>query len=148
MSPARHALIIETGEAGKSHGINRIHWIETDVLVRGFAYCDTREPNGMKAHISGQFLPDLLWCHGESFESRHDSFCTMKTGAASVFCEAWSPLLEPCQIRASGRSQVSQIRTKRKMRQYPSGRESLVEQTTPMKHWPVNIHFRSTGRAR
>src|SRR5260370_42157201 len=85
MSPARHALIIETAEAGKSHGINRIHWIETDVLVRGFAYCDTREPNGRKAHISGQFLPDLLWCHGESFESRHDSFCTMKTGAASVF---------------------------------------------------------------
>jgi hypothetical protein len=24
--------------------------------------------------ISGQFLPDLLWCHDESFESRHDSF--------------------------------------------------------------------------
>jgi hypothetical protein len=27
------------------------------------------------------------------------------------------------------------------MRQYPSGLELLVEQTTPMKHWPVYIHL-------
>src|SRR5260370_37394592 len=53
MSPARHALIIETAEAGKSHGINRIHRIETDVLARGFAYCYTRGPNGRKAHFGG-----------------------------------------------------------------------------------------------
>src|SRR5260370_19530662 len=72
----------------------------------------------------------------------------MRTGLASIFCEAWSPLLEPRQIRASGRSQISQIRTKIKMRQYPSGRELLFEQTTPMKHWPVNIHISTTTSAR
>jgi hypothetical protein len=44
-------------------------------------------------------------------------------------------------MRASGQSQVSQIQTKRKMKQCPSGLDLLVEQTTPMKHWPVYIHF-------
>ena len=33
------------------------------------------------------------------------------------------------------------------MRQYPWGRESRFEQTTPIKHWPVNIHLSETGPA-
>src|SRR5215467_1793864 len=52
--------------------------------------------NGSKRHISGQSLPDLVWWHDESFKGRHDSFCTMNTGAASVFLQSlaahfWSP---------------------------------------------------------
>src|SRR5258708_40338672 len=51
----------------------------------------------------------------------------MKTGIASVFCETWLPTPGARQTSASGRSQVSQIRTKRRIRQYPSNRESLFE---------------------
>src|SRR5215468_3230145 len=52
--------------------------------------------NGREPHISGQSLPDLVWWHDESFKGRHDSFCTMNTGAASVFLQSlaahfWSP---------------------------------------------------------
>ena len=48
------------------------------------------------SHKSGQSLPDLVWWHDESFKGRHDSFCTMNTGAASVFLQSlaayfWSP---------------------------------------------------------
>src|SRR5215472_8312518 len=94
-----------------------------------------------KRHISGQSLPDLVWWHGESFKGRHNSFCTMNTRAASFFCKAWPPTSGARRIRAPGRSEVSQIRTKRKMKHYPSGHESLFERTTPMKHCPVYIHL-------
>jgi hypothetical protein len=45
--------------------------------------------NGRKVYIAGQSLPDLVWWHGESFENRHDSFCTINTATARVFCDTW-----------------------------------------------------------
>src|SRR5260370_3396490 len=78
-------------------------------------------------YLTGQFVRDLVSWHGGTFKSGHDSFCPMKTGIASVFCETWLPTPGARQTSASGRSQVSQIRTKREIRQYPSNRESLFE---------------------
>ena len=63
-------------------------------------------------------------------KARHDSFCTMNTKAASVFCRAWPPTSGARRLRAPGRSEVSQIRTKRKLKHYPSGHESLFERTS------------------
>jgi hypothetical protein len=38
------------------------------------------QASSTKAHLTGHSLPDLVWWHGESFGSRHDSSCTMKHG--------------------------------------------------------------------
>src|SRR5215510_16367162 len=58
---------------------------------------------GSQRHISGQSLPDLVWWHDESFKGRHDSFCTMNTGAASVFLQSLAgPLLEPAKWELRG----------------------------------------------
>ena len=48
-------------------------------------------------------------------------------GCKSFLRNLATPLLEPARQVPWGRSQVSQIRTKREIRQYPSNRESLFE---------------------
>src|SRR5215472_10986799 len=62
-------------------------------------------------------------------------------GPQAFFATLGRPTSGARRIRAPGRSEVSQIRTKRKMKHYPSGHESLFERTTPMKHCPVYIHL-------
>jgi hypothetical protein len=48
-------------------------------------------------------------------------------GCKSFLRNLATPLLEPARQVPWGRSQVSQIRTKREIRQYPSNRELLFE---------------------
>src|SRR5450631_3132611 len=47
-------------------------------------------------------------------------------------------------MRPSERSQVSQIRTKRRVSQYPPDLELLLERRTPMQYWPVIVAFLET----
>src|SRR5260370_27839922 len=77
--------------------------------------------------ITGQSWRDLVPWHGGTFKSGHDSFCPIKTGVARDFWEPGHSTSGARQTSVSGPSQVSQIRTKRKNRQYPANRESLFE---------------------
>ena len=61
------------------------------------------------------------------FQGRHASFCTIRTGPASVFS---TPRCEAHLEAVRREPRVSQTRTKREMKLYPSSRDSLFEQTT------------------
>src|SRR5215469_17904110 len=110
-----------------------------------FPITAVRLPETFRRHISGQSLPDLVWWHGESFRGRHNSFCTMNTRATSSFLQNLALTSGARRLRVPGRSEVSEIRTRRRMDHYPWDHESLSERTTPRLQRNIG-RFKSTYR--
>src|SRR5215831_9341535 len=73
----------------------------------------------------------------------------MNTGAAIVFCKAWPPTSGARQMGASGRSELSQIRTKREMKQLSIGSRVTLRTDDANEIlaglYPPNVHCWGTA---
>jgi hypothetical protein len=72
-------------------------------------------------------MRDLVSWHGGTFKSRHDSFCPIKTGVASDFCETWPFRFWGPPDKYLGAVSGKSDSEEKKNGPYPANRESLFE---------------------